>query len=127
MNRNQLIVVVLGTLLLPSCQGHYQLTGVERTRIVVESRYDQNPGDIKVIAVCLDADVKECRRHVNRDSVKWSTICDGRMWDTPLLRQTGLSYLPDNIITDAQGKIIAHTLNNNDLNTKIEEILKKTP
>ena len=33
----------------------------------------------------------------------------------------------NNIITDAHGKIIAHSLNNNDLNNKIEELLKKTP
>ena len=28
-----------------SCKSHYQLTGVERTRIVVDSRYDQSPDE----------------------------------------------------------------------------------
>jgi cell division protein FtsL len=35
------------------------------------------------------------------------------------------AYVPDNIITDAHGKIIAHTLNTNDLNQKIEDLLKE--
>ena len=28
-----------------SCKSHYQLTGVERTRIVIDSRYDQHPDE----------------------------------------------------------------------------------
>ena len=36
----------LASLLLVSCAPkHYQLTGVERTRIIVDSRYDQNPDE----------------------------------------------------------------------------------
>ena len=103
---------------------NYESTAIQRR---LQTTYNWHKDQIKVLSVCLDADAKDCRRRVNRDSVKWSTICDGRMWDTPVLRQIGLSYVPDNIITDAHGKIIAHSLNNNDLNNKIEELLKKTP
>ena len=44
MVKKQLIFSLLGAmLLLSSCRSHYQLTGVERTRIVVDSRYDRQP------------------------------------------------------------------------------------
>ena len=82
---------------------------------------------MKVLSICLDADVKDCRRKMEKDSVKWSTVCDGRMWDTPILRQLGLSYVPDNIILDSQGKIICHTMNTGELTEKIEKLLQKSP
>lgn len=43
MNNRLLICLTLGGLTLTSCHSHYQLAGVERTRIVVDSRYDRQP------------------------------------------------------------------------------------
>ena len=82
---------------------------------------------LKIITVCLDADTKKCQRTLDRDSIKWSTICDGRMWDSPVLESIGLSNIPDNIITDSQGKIIAFSLNNTDLFSKIESLTSQSP
>ena len=45
MKKNLLIFACLGALLLPSCKSHYELASVERTRIIVDSRYDQNPDE----------------------------------------------------------------------------------
>lgn len=101
---------------------NYESTALQRR---LQTTYNKYKDRLKIVSICLDADAKDCRRRVSRDSVKWSTVCDGRQWDTPMLRQTGLSYVPDNIITDAHGKIIAHTINTNDLNQKIEDLLKE--
>lgn len=84
----------------------------------------QHPGSLKVLSISIDGSVKDCKKIVERDSIKWSTVCDGRMWDTPVLQKIGLTYLPDNIVTDAQGKIIARTLSYQDLNKKIEELIE---
>lgn len=43
MDKRILIQLSLGALLMSSCHSHYQLSGVERTRIVVDSRYDRQP------------------------------------------------------------------------------------
>ena len=46
MLKRQIVYGVFATLLLGSCAPkHYQLAGVERTRIIVDSRYDQNPDE----------------------------------------------------------------------------------
>lgn len=46
MLKRQLVYGVFATLMLVSCAPkHYQLAGVERTRIIVDSRYDQNPDE----------------------------------------------------------------------------------
>ena len=79
---------------------------------------------LKILSICLDANKKECRKTMDRDSIKWHTICDGKMWETPILSKLGLYFVPDNIITDSKGKIIAHSLSTNELERKIEELLK---
>lgn len=99
---------------------NFESVGLQRRLLTT---YKKSEDDLKIVSICLDADVKECRRKVNRDSVKWSTICDGRVWDTPVLQTVGLSYVPDNIILDSQGKIVAHSLNSGDLIRKIEDLL----
>ena len=59
-----------------------------------------------------------------KDSVKWSTINDRKLWESPLVQQLGLSYIPDNIVTDSKGKIITHTLKAFDLQDKLRDLLK---
>ena len=99
---------------------NYESINIQRMLL---ERYNRHPGDIKVLSVCLDADVKECRRRVTRDSVRWHTVCDGRVWDNAVLHATGLAHVPDNSITDASGKILAHGLNNRELLIKIDALL----
>lgn len=44
MRKNKLILASFATLMMISCAPkHYQLTSVERSRIIVDSRYDQHP------------------------------------------------------------------------------------
>lgn len=83
-----------------------------------------HPGDLKVLSISVDGSVKDCKQIVDRDSINWSTVCDGRMWETPVLQQIGLTYLPDNIVMDSQGRILGRSLNYQDLNIKIEELIK---
>ena len=101
---------------------NYESQNIQRQ---LQSKYRLYDGDLKILSICLDADVRGCRRQVTRDSLKWSTICDGKMWDTPLIMLTGLCHVPDNIVTDSQGKIVAHTLNARELTKKIESMLEK--
>ncbi|MBP5776587.1 MAG: DUF4369 domain-containing protein [Prevotella sp.] len=100
----------------------FESTGLQQRLQAAQRKFGD---DLKVVSICLNADVRACRRKMQHDSVKWSTICDGRMWDTPLLQKTGLSNVPDNIITDSKGKIIAHSLNSGELIPKIEELLPR--
>lgn len=90
------------------------------------NRLQKDYGDkVKVIGICLDANLKDCRKFLERDSIKWSCICDGKMWETPALTQLGLYFVPDNIISDSRGRIIAHSLQTNEIDRKLEEILRK--
>lgn len=83
-----------------------------------------HPGKISVISVCVDASDEEGQYAMKRDSLKFPKICDGNMWDMPIIKTLGLAYVPDNIVTDKNGNIIARSLDNNALKEKIEKQLK---
>ena len=99
---------------------NYESVSMQRQLTYFQQRYKDK---LKIVGICLDADKKECRNTAEKDSVKWSTICDGKIWEGALVKQLGLSYIPDNIMTDSQGKIIAHTLHINELQDKARPLL----
>ena len=99
---------------------NYESTSLQRQLIPIQQRHGDK---LKILSISIDASVKECRQSVERDSLKWSTVCDGRMWETPLLTELGLCYVPDNILTDSHGTIIAHGLKARDLQMKIDQLL----
>ena len=43
MRNKSLFLVLLAALLLTACRTHYKLSSVERTRVLIDSRYDANP------------------------------------------------------------------------------------
>lgn len=80
--------------------------------------------DIALLGICLDADKADCRKTVDRDSLKWPNVCDGRMWNSPLLEQFGLGEVPGNVVIDRRGKVVARNLDSQKMKEKIETLLK---
>lgn len=101
---------------------NYESMNIQRQLKRLEK--EKGVSQLKIMSICLDASDKECRKIMDRDSIFWCNICDGRMWETPVLIKLGLTKVPDNIVTDSQGKIIAHSLSAYELKKKIEELLK---
>ena len=101
---------------------NYESVNIQRQLKRLEKEYGNSR--LKIVSFCIDANVKECRKIIDRDSVTWNTICDGQIWETKGLTQLGLGRIPDNIITDSQGKIVAHSLSSRELQERIEKILK---
>ena len=77
-----------------------------------------------MVSVCLDADSKKCRQTIERDSLPWKTVCDGRMWQTPMLSRLGIADVPGNLVTNDKGTIVARNLNPQKLEEKILQMLK---
>ena len=76
--------------------------------------------DLKVISIALDVDSCEGRQILKRDSIEWQNICDGKLWDSPLLGSLGLAFVPDNIVTDAKGNIKGRSLKFDDIKKIVE-------
>lgn len=51
-----------------------------------------------IITVCLDPDIKQCRRTLkNNNAEALTTVCDGLMWDSPLVKELGVTTVPYNL------------------------------
>ena len=79
---------------------------------------------LAVVSICLDAQPDICRRSIARDSLKWQTVCDGKMWETPLLRKFGMGDVPDNVLLDSKGTVVARNLSSKQLEERIRRMLK---
>lgn len=80
---------------------------------------------IAILGICLDVRKEDCRRQISRDTMDWHVVCDGQLWDSPLLRQLGLSTVPGLIIADGNGRIVARNLNASRMREQIEKMLKE--
>ena len=100
---------------------NYQSTDIQRRL----QRLKKDHGDkLSVVSVCLDADSKKCRQTIERDSLPWKTVCDGRMWQTPMLSRLGIADVPGNLVINDKGTIVARNLNPQKLEEKIQQMLK---
>ena len=79
---------------------------------------------LSLLSICLEPSVKDCRRFVERDSMRWSHVCDGRMWESPLVTKLGFSDMPGNLFVDRHGKIVAVDVKNKDIEEKVKLFLK---
>ena len=101
---------------------NYQSTDMQRRLKEKKSKYGDK---LAIVSVCLDGSPVDCRRTVvDRDSLKWSTVCDGRMWQSPLLSKFGFSDVPSNIVADNKGRVLERNLTPQKLEEKIDELLK---
>ena len=81
-------------------------------------------GGLQVLSINVDATVKKCRDMQEMDSITWPTICDGLMFDGKLVRQLGLTSIPDNIVLK-KGNIVARGLSPQEMREKLEQLLGK--
>lgn len=101
---------------------NYQSTDMQRRLKDKKKKFGDK---LAVVSICLDGSPVDCKRAVvDRDSLKWPTVCDGLMWQTPLMGKFGFSHVPSNIVVDNKGRIIERNLTPQDLDKKIEGLLK---
>lgn len=79
-------------------------------------------GKMQLLSICIDASKENCQQIIKNDSITWPTVCDGLMFDSPIVEQLGLSAVPDNIILQ-NGRIVAHGLNLEEMKKELEKIL----
>ena len=85
----------------------------------------KNPKELKVLSICLDASTAEGLFTLKRDSIDWPNVCDGNLWQSAIVKQLALTYVPDNIVVDKDGNILARSLKGTELKEKVESLLKQ--
>jgi peroxiredoxin len=60
---------------------------------------------------------------IHDDGLAWNHVSDLKFWDNEAAKQYGIRAIPQNVLIDPQGKIIAKNLNGDKLEKKLSEIL----
>ena len=63
-----------------------------------------------IVAFALDTDARLCRRRVESDSLRFANVCDGRAFESPVVRKLGARYVPSAMLVDRQGRVVGRDL-----------------
>lgn len=63
-------------------------------------------GEWSCLVVSLDVDSKLLRSNLRSDSISYPVVCDRKAFDSPLVNQLGVHYVPSLMLIDAQGRIV---------------------
>ncbi len=80
---------------------------------------------LSVMSICLDADSSKCAKTIGNNKGKLIDVCDGKMWNSPLIRTFGFATAESNLISDKNGKVIAVNLDDKSLIDKIKSLMKQ--
>lgn len=73
-----------------------------------------------VLCVSLDPSKSSVTQMFGHEEFGWPTVCDGKMWDSPLVKTLGINNIPDNLVIK-NGKIVGHGMRNEDLIREVEQ------
>lgn len=77
-----------------------------------------------VFGVSLDQNKDRWLQAIAADNLTWPHVSDLKGWGNEVAKMYGISSIPQNLLLDKEGKIIAKNLRGADLEAKLEEILK---
>lgn len=62
---------------------------------------------------------------IHKDGLTWTHVSDLQYWDNAVAKQYGIRAIPQNLLIDPSGKIVAKNIRGEELQTKLAEILDK--
>jgi peroxiredoxin len=61
---------------------------------------------------------------IHKDNLTWTHVSDLKFWDNAVAKQYGIRAIPQNLLIDQDGKIIAKNIRGEELNKKLAEVIK---
>jgi peroxiredoxin len=61
---------------------------------------------------------------IHDDNLTWTHVSDLKFWQNDVAKEYGIQAIPQNLLLDPSGKIIAKNLNGEQLSQKLEEVIK---
>jgi peroxiredoxin len=77
-----------------------------------------------VLGVSLDKEKDAWLKAIKEDGLTWNHISDLKWWESSVVPLYGIRGIPYNVLVDPNGKIIADNLRGEELQKKLEEVLK---
>jgi peroxiredoxin len=76
-----------------------------------------------VLGISLDRSKEAWMQAIKDDRLNWTQLSDLKFWSNDVARMYKISSIPQNILIDPNGKIIAKNLRGEDLPKKLEELM----
>lgn len=77
-----------------------------------------------VFGVSLDQNKDKWLQAIKVDNLTWQHVSDLKGWGNEAAKLYGISSIPQNLLLDKEGKIVAKNLRGPDLDAKLEELIK---
>ena len=77
---------------------------------------------LTLLSLCLDGNPADCKQTLSRDSVSFPVVCDGQMWQSPLVVNFGIYAVPYIMLTDRHGRILSRGITYEEVKRKAEEL-----
>ncbi len=76
-----------------------------------------------ILGVSLDSDRRNWIFAINKDKLEWTQVSDLKFWGNEVAGLYNIRAIPQNLLLDPDGKIIAKNLKGEELDQKLSEIL----
>jgi len=77
----------------------------------------------EILGISLDDDKEKWLKAIASDGLNWKQVSDLQGWKNKVSEQFGIYSIPQNILVDPSGMIVANNLRGKELNSKLEELL----
>jgi len=94
-------------------------TQLDRVKSMLSGRKDR----LVLLGINLDPSSRSCEKTLSNDSTSMLTVCDQQMFSSPLMEKFAMTGVSDNIVFNAQGRIIDRNLSADELVTKLKTLL----
>ncbi len=91
---------------------------------LVETYAEFKDKNFEILGVSFDRSLDNWVKAIKDDKLTWKHISDLQHWQNAAGTLYGVRAIPQNILVDPQGVIIARNLHGEDLKTKLREVLK---
>jgi peroxiredoxin len=92
--------------------------------IIVKAYKQFKSKEFEILGVSLDDNKQDWLAAIKKDNLPWLHVSDLKGWESSVVPLYGIRGIPANFLMDREGKIIARDLHGDQLQKKLEEILK---
>lgn len=87
--------------------------------------YDKHKGaNFEILGISLDSDHQKWEEAIQTDRLSWPQVSDLKGWKNEVAALYGIRAIPQSFLIDPQGKIVAKNPKVEELDKKLEELLK---
>ncbi|MBQ7985032.1 MAG: redoxin domain-containing protein [Bacteroidales bacterium] len=84
---------------------------------------EYNTKGFDIYGVSLDKNENDFRWFAKQENIPWTNVTDLQMWESKTVKDYMVKSIPDNVLVDAKGKIVARNLSVDQLKEKLAELL----